>query len=91
MLIKENTEHNMLHNSNYVINISHVIVESYSDLDFVIPDYANIIMKNSGVIKLSAKTVFNIIKHTSLRLDNIVNSGEITIQEENNSKNILEF
>jgi len=91
VFIKENTEHNMLHNSNYVINISHVIVESYSDLDQVIPDYANIVMKNSGVIKLSAKTIFNIIKHTTLRLDNIVKSSELSIQEENNSKNILEF
>ena len=88
VFIKENTEHNMLYNSNYVINITQVTVESYSDLEFVTPDYANIIMKNSGVIKLSTKTIFNIIKHTTLRFDNITNSGEISIQEENNSKNI---
>ena len=86
VFIKENTEHNMLYNSNYVINITQVTIESYSDSDLVTPYYANIIMKNSGVVKLSAKTIFNILKHTTLRLVNSVRPSEISTQEENNGK-----
>ena len=86
VFIKENTEHNMLYHSNYVINITQVTVESYSDSNLVIPYSASIIMKNSGVVMLSAKTVFNIIKHTTLRLDSIVKTTQILAQEDNNSK-----
>ena len=86
VFIKENTKHNMLYNSNYVINITQVTVESYSDSNLLTPYYAKIIMKNSGVVMQSAKTVFNIIKHTTLRLDSIVKTSEILAEENNNSK-----
>jgi len=85
VFLKEGLTHNVLVSSNYVINMTEVIVESYSDSITQTPGYAYVSMRNSGIVMLTSKTVFNIIKHNTLRLDSIVKTSEIEEYEDTNS------
>lgn len=84
--LKENEDHQMLSETTYIINITQVTVESYSETDSSTSIYANLIMRNSGVTFFNSRTVFNILKHSTLRLSSIVRTSEISVAEDSNSK-----
>ena len=67
--VKEFTENQMLYQRNYIVNMTQVIVETYSESGIGTPGYANITVMNKNVRLLSQKSVFNIMKHTTLLLN----------------------
>ena len=78
MLVKEYTENLLLYRSNYIINMTQVTVETYSALGINTPGWANITIKREGVNMITSKSVFNIMKHNTLRLDSILNKDQMT-------------
>jgi len=78
VLVKEYTENLLLYRSNYIINMTQVTVETYSALDINMPGWANITIKREGVNMITSKSVFNIMKHNTLRLDSILNKDQMT-------------
>ena len=67
--VKEFTQNQMLYERNYIINMTQVTVETYSESGIGTPGYANITVMKKDVRLLSQKSVFNIMKHTTLLLD----------------------
>ena len=86
VFVKEKTNNLLMWRSNYIINITMVTVESYAESEEDIPNYANLIIKNADVTKLTSKTVFNILKNIDLRLSSILKTDQILAEETNNSK-----
>lgn len=80
MFIKEKTNNVLLWKMNYIINVTHVNIETYSEDDEE-PDWANITIVNEGVTLLASKTLFNILSDTSLRLKEVISSGGLTEKE----------
>ena len=58
--------------------MTQVTVETYSALDINMPGWANITIKREGVNMITSKSVFNIMKHNTLRLDSILNKDQMT-------------
>ena len=75
--VKEFTENQLLYEMNYIINITQVTVETYSASGTGIPGYANITIKDQDVVLITSKSVFNIMKHSSLRLMSILKQDEM--------------
>jgi len=87
VFLKEGVTHNALVNSTFIINMTEVIVESYTNSKIHTPAYAYISLRNSGVVMMNSKrTAFNILKHNNLRLDSIIKTSEISELEYRNSK-----
>lgn len=84
--VKEHTNNMMLWKSNYIINMTQVVVQPYSDTDSVTPGYANIYIKDIGVRIISSQTQFNILKNSTLMLDSILNTALLEAQEISNGK-----
>ena len=59
--------------SNYIINVTMVNIETYSDTEDGTPAYATINVQTSGVSMFTNKTVFNIMSDNSLRLNETLN------------------
>ena len=87
--VKEFTENQLLYEMNYIINITQVTVETYSDSGTGIPGYANITIKDQDVVLITSKSVFNIMKHSSLRLMSILKQDEMEETEYLIGKNCL--
>ena len=86
IFVKENTNNLLLWESNYIINITMVTVETYTESGNSTPNYATLLIKDAGVTKLTSKTVFNILKDTDLRLNSILKTDQISVEESQNGK-----
>ena len=75
--VKEYTENQMLFKRNYIINTTQVTVETYSESGIGTPGYANITIKDQDVVLLTSKSVFNIMKHSTLRLLTTLNQDDM--------------
>ena len=91
VFVKEYTNNMLLWESSYIVNITMVTVETYTESKNVIPSYATLTIKESGVTKLTQKTVFNILKNTDLRLSSILKIDEILTEEASNGKESQDF
>jgi hypothetical protein len=63
--------------------MTQVTVETYSVFGANTPEYSSLIIKNTGVNMITGKTVFNIMKHNTLRFDDIINRDLISEGEYN--------
>jgi hypothetical protein len=79
--LKEYTENLLLWKSNYIINITQVNVETYSTTNIGVIGRADILIKMRDVVMLTSKTVFNIMKHTTLLLDENLPQDQIPADE----------
>ena len=84
--VMENTDNYMLWNSNYIINITSVSVQSYSLISTSTQKYANIYIKNKDVSMFANKTIFWILKDNTLKLNDKINNELIMNEEILNSK-----
>ena len=84
--VMENTDNYMLWNSNYIINITSVSVQSYSLMSTSTQKYANIYIKNKDVSMFANKTIFWILKDNTLRLHDKINYELVMDEEISNSK-----
>ena len=80
----ENTDNYLLWKSNFVINMTLVVVQSYSVNTPSSPQMANIFIKSEGVSMLSSQTVFWILMDNSLRLDMILHTDLMEADEISN-------
>ena len=84
--VMENTDNYMLWNSNYVINITSVSVQSYSSISASTQKYANIYIKSKDVSMFTNKTIFWILKDNTLRLHDKINYKLMMEDEISSSK-----
>ena len=87
--VMENTDNYMLWNSNYVINITSVSVQSYSSISTSTQKYTNIYIKNKDVSMFSNKSIFWILKDNTLRLLDKINYELMMEDEISSSKSFL--
>jgi ABC-type antimicrobial peptide transport system permease subunit len=89
IFIKEYTKNQLLHNTNYVVNMTNVNIQTYTDdLTKSIPGPAELVFTDKDVDIISKQTRFNIVKDLSvnnykenLRLEEIKTSGTLTSKE----------
>lgn len=86
VFVKERTSNQLLWKSNFIVNITQVKIDTYSDSTTSTPDYADISIKSSEVEFLSKKTAFNVLKHTTLRLSTVLRKDEMANYEISNGK-----
>jgi hypothetical protein len=80
VFVKEKTTNLLLWKTVYVVNITNVNIETYSDTNDE-PGWANITIMNEGVTMMTSQTFFNILNDTSLKMDDVINSGELSQTE----------
>jgi hypothetical protein len=79
--IKEATNNYLWLSRNYIVNVTQVNFKSYSDTSNT-PQKASMIMKESGLILQSPKTMFNILNNTDLKFDEfIMNHLDVSTHE----------
>ena len=83
--VKKNTQNLLLKESAYIVNVTQVTIDTYSEDEDDTLSYADIIIKDQDVVMITAKSVFNIMKHTTLRLMTVLNQAEMASGEYNTS------
>lgn len=81
MLVKEYSENLLLWKSNFIINVTKVNVDTYSTSAIGTVGRADILIKTQGVVMKTEKTVFNIMNHTELRLNENLSEDRMTTDE----------
>ena len=77
--VKDDTRNFLLRKVAYIVNITQVTLETYSNDEK--PCYADIIIKEQDVVMITSKSKFNIMKHVTLRLLSVLNQENMHSDE----------
>jgi hypothetical protein len=90
--IKEDTDNYLLIETNYIVDVASVMIQSYSDSSTSALDNANLYFKDSDVDMFDFQTIFNIIENTNIDVASIIiNSEDIDDSEVTTSKSIYKI
>jgi hypothetical protein len=89
--VKEDTDNYLLIETNYIVDLTSVMIQSYSDSSTSTLDNANLYFKDSDVDMFDFQTIFNIIENTNIDVSTVINTGEIDDSEVTTGKSIYKI
>jgi len=78
--VKENTEINMQQGYNFIVNITSVTIESYSDISSS-PSKATLYVRQYTLNMFDPKTTFNLVSNNTLKLSEKINVSGVSAHE----------